>query len=112
MNVSKELQDKIFEVIEIAKTTGKVKKGTNEATKVIERGIAKLVVVASDVNPPEVTMHIEPLCREKGIPCVHVDKKEELGSAAGLQRPTSSVAVVSEGEAKDQLKEVLEKLKK
>ena len=112
MNVSKELQDKVFEVIEIAKTTGKVKKGTNEATKAIERGIAKLVVVAKDVNPPEVTMHIEPLCKEKDIPCVNVDKKEELGTAAGLQRPTSSVAIINEGEAKNQLKEVLSQLKK
>jgi|SRR3989338_5212557 len=112
MDISKELQDRVFEVIEIAKTTGKIKKGTNEATKAIERGIAKLVVVAKDVNPPEVTMHLEPLCKEKEIPCVNVDKRDELGTAAGLQRPASCIAVISEGEAKDQLKEVLSKINK
>ncbi len=111
MDVPKELQEKVFEIIEIAKTTGKLKKGTNEATKIIERGLAKLVVVAKDVNPPEVIMHFEPLCKEKEVKCVHVDSKEELGTAAGIQRPTSAVAVVQEGEAKEQLKEVLEKLK-
>ena len=112
MDVSKELQDKVLEIIEIAKTTAKVRKGTNETTKAVERGIAKIVVVAKDVNPKEVIMHIEPLCKEKEVPCINVDKREDLGTAAGLARPSSSVAVVNEGEAKDQLKQVLNELKK
>jgi len=53
IEVPKELVDKIYEVIETAKTTGKVIKGTNETTKAIERGKAKLVVIAKDVSPPE-----------------------------------------------------------
>ena len=35
--VPKELVDKVYEAIEVAKATGKIKKGTNEATKVIEK---------------------------------------------------------------------------
>ena len=103
MDISKELQDKVFEVIEIAKTTGKVKKGTNESTKVIERGIAKLVVVAKDVNPPEVTMHLEPLCKEKGITCVEVDKKDKLGISVGLSIGCSSAAIIDAGDAEKDL---------
>ena len=56
----KELVDKVYEAIEVAKATGKIRKGTNEATKVIEKGQAKLVAIAKDVNPPEITMHIPP----------------------------------------------------
>jgi large subunit ribosomal protein L7Ae len=90
-------QEKAYESIELAKKTGKVKKGTNEVTKTVERGIAKLVVVAKDISPAEVIMHLKPLCEEKGIPFVEVDSKEELGAAAGLQVSTSAVAVVQEG---------------
>ncbi len=108
---SKEMQDKALEVVEAAKTTGKIRKGVNEATKAIERGSAKLVLIAKDVNPAEITMHMQPLCKEKNIPLVEVSSKEELGTAAGLAVPTAAVAVVDEGEGKKILKDILLKLK-
>lgn len=105
-----ELSEKVFESIEIAKTTGKIKKGTNEVTKAIEKGIAKLVIVAKDVNPPEVIMHLPLLAKEKGIPCVTVESREELGAAAGLAVPSGSVAIVQEGEAKKLVQEIVSQL--
>ena len=48
----KELSDKAYSVAEIARDSGKVKKGTNEVTKIIERGEAALVIMAVDVEPP------------------------------------------------------------
>lgn len=109
--VSKEIQDKALELVESAKSTGKIKKGVNEATKAIERGIAKLVLVAKDVNPAEIILHLTPLCQEKSIPLVEVPSKEELGTAAGLAVSTVAVAVVDEGEGKKLLKDILLKLK-
>jgi len=106
--VSKEIQNKAYEAIELAKKTGKIKKGVNEATKAIEKNFAKLVVVASNVNPKEVIMHLKPLCEEKKIPYIEVNSKEELGAAAGLNVATSAVAIVKEGESK----ELIEELKK
>lgn len=111
MEVSKELQDKALELVEAAKTTGKIKKGVNETTKAIERGVAKLVLVAKDVSPAEITMHIAPLSKEKNIPLIEVPSKEELGTAAGLGVSTAAVAVVDEGEGKKILKEILLKFK-
>ena len=108
---SKEVIDKVYEAIEVAKTTGKIRKGTNETTKVIEKGTAKLVVIAKDISPPEITMHIPLLAQEKGVPCVQVPSKEELGAAAGLDVPTGSVAIVQEGEAKQLIKEISESMK-
>ncbi|MBT3691169.1 50S ribosomal protein L7ae [Candidatus Woesearchaeota archaeon] len=90
-------QEKAYESIELAKKTGKIKKGTNEVTKSVERGVAKLVAVAKDISPQEIIMHLKPLCEEKSIPFVEVDSKEELGAAAGLQVSTSAVAVIQEG---------------
>ncbi len=100
----KEIVNKAYEAVEIARNTGKIKKGINETTKVIERGMAKLVVIAKDVNPQEVIMHLPLLCEEKNVPFVIVPSKEDLGAAAGLQVGTSSVVVVQEGDAKDLIK--------
>ncbi len=105
-------EDKIFEIVELAKSTGKVKKGANEVTKVVERGDAKLVIVAKDVNPPEVVMHLKPLCQEKNIPFLEVNSKDDLGSAAGIERSTSAVAVINEGEAKKLMQELSKEDKK
>ena len=109
--VSKDLMDKVYEIIETAKATGKIKKGTNETTKAIERGKAKLIAIAKDVNPPEITMHIPIIAEEKNIPCFTVPSKEELGAAAGIQVGTGSVAVIEEGEAKNLIKQLLTKVK-
>jgi len=91
---------KVLEIIEIARTSGKIRKGANEATKAIEKGEAKLVVFAADVNPKEIVMHLPLLCKEKNILCVQITKKDDLGAAAGLAVGTAAVAVVKEGEAK------------
>lgn len=98
--------ERALEAIELAKTSGKLKKGTNEVTKSIERGTAKLVVYAKDVTPPEVVMHLPLLAKEKGVPCVEVKSKEELGTAAGIGVPTAAVAIIAEGDAKNIIKEL------
>ncbi|RLI97743.1 MAG: 50S ribosomal protein L7ae, partial [Candidatus Aenigmatarchaeota archaeon] len=63
--VPKDVLNKIYEAITIAKSTGKIRIGVNETTKAIERGTAKLVAIASDVTPEEVIMHLPVLCDEK-----------------------------------------------
>ena len=104
----KELIDKVYEAIEVAKATGKIRKGTNEATKIIEKGQAKLVVIAKDVNPQEIIMHLPVLCEEKEIPFVYVSSREELGNSAGLNVPTASVAIINEGDATHLVRELRE----
>ena len=101
--------NKAYEAVELAKKTGKIKKGINEVTKTIERGTAKLVVVAKDVSPQEIILHIKPLCEEKNIPCTEVPSREELGAAAGLRVPTSAISIVKEGETKEIIKSLSKK---
>tara|TARA_Y100000310_G_scaffold336483_1_gene421131 strand:+ start:2432 stop:2770 length:339 start_codon:yes stop_codon:yes gene_type:complete len=108
----KDTINKVYEAIEVAKATGKLKKGTNEVTKSIERGTAKLVAVAGDVEPKEITMHMPLLSEEKKILCVEVDSKEELGAAAGLPVGTAAVSITEEGEAKKIIAELSAKPKK
>jgi len=95
----------VYDIVEKAAKTGKVDKGVNEVTKAVERGVAKFVVVASDVDPKELTQHIPILCKEKEIKFEQVDSKEKLGISVGINRPTAAVAVLELGDAKlDSLK--------
>lgn len=89
----------VYEVIEKARKTGKIEKGINEVTKSVERGTAKLVVIAKDVSPKEIVQHIPTLCREKKILCEEVDSKEKLGISAGIKVACSAVAIIDAGEA-------------
>jgi len=90
----------VYDVVEKAAKTGKVDKGINEVTKAIERGVAKLVVYASDVNPKELTQHLPILAKEKGIKCIEADSKQKLGLAVGIGVATGAVAVIQPGDAK------------
>ena len=107
----KEVVPKAYEAVTVAKATGKIKKGINETTKAVERGVAKLVVMAEDVEPPEILMHIPELCKEKQVPFVYVPSKLELGKASGIEVPTSSIAISEEGEAKKVIAEIAGKVK-
>jgi len=100
------MSEKVYEAVELARKTGKVRKGCNEVTKEIERGTPKLVIIAKDVQPPEITMHLPLLCKEKEISYVEVDSKEQLGAAVGLPVGTAAVAIIQEGESKDILKQL------
>ena len=102
----------VYDIIEKARKTGKVEKGTNEVTKAIERGTAKLVAYASDVEPKEIVQHLPILCKEKGIPCVEADSKEKLGIATGLPVKASSVAIIELGDAKADFDGFVKSIKK
>lgn len=104
-----ELSTQALEAVEKAASTGKVAKGTNEVTKQIERGAAKLVLMAEDTSPEEILAHIPLLCDEKGVPFGYVALKQELGSAAGLSVATAAVAIVDPGASGELVEEVAKK---
>jgi large subunit ribosomal protein L7Ae len=89
----------IYQILEKVKKTGKIEKGTNEVTKAIERGTAKLVVYAGDVEPKEIVAHLPVLCKEKGIKCVEAESKQKLGISVGLPVSASSIVVIEAGDA-------------
>lgn len=106
----KEIADKTYQAVEIAKDTGRVRRGTNETTKSIERGEANLVVIAEDVEPEEVVMHLPVICEEKRVPYVYVPGKRELGKAAGLEVPCAAVAIEKAGNASELVSEIVSKV--
>ncbi len=108
--VSKEVADAAYEALQIASKTGTVRKGTNETTKAVERGQAKLVVIAEDVDPPEVVAHLPLLCEERKIPYVFVPSKEKLGDAVGIDVSAASACIVNEGDAGGLIKEIVKRV--
>lgn len=106
----KELQDAAYEALQIAARTGKVKRGTNETTKAIERAQAKLVIIAENVEPPEVVAHLPILCEERKIPYVFVPEKEKIGSALGIDVPAASASITESGDAAGLIKEIVTRL--
>jgi len=77
-----------------------VKKGANEVTKAITRTqredenypTVKLVIIAEDVSPPEITYHLPNQAREANIPFVVVPSQDKLGEAINIRR-TACVAI-------------------
>lgn len=102
-SVPRELQDRVLQVVEKAAKDRKVRVGVNEVTKMIERGQAKFVVVAQDVSPQEIVLHLPVLCKEKNVPFGMVSTKKQLGEKAGLKVGASAVVVLDEGESKKDL---------
>jgi len=106
----KEIQEKALQAIEMAKDTGRLRKGSNEATKAVEKTGAELVVIAEDVDPPEVVMHLPMLCKEKKIPYVFVSEKKALGKSAGLDVPCAAIAIEKAGSASSVVDEIVAKM--
>ena len=106
----KEVQDLAYDLVEKARDTGKISKGANEVTKQVERGQAKLVIMAEDITPEEILAHMPILCEEKNIPYAYVPSKDELGSAAGLHVSTAAIAVLNTGKDKNSLETLVKKI--
>jgi large subunit ribosomal protein L7Ae len=106
--VPKEMSDKAYQLVQIAKDSGKLRKGTNESTKAIERAVAKLVLIAEDVDPPQVVAHLPILCEERKISYLFVPSKLELGRAAGIDVGCAAISVLDGGEGAKTLKELID----
>ena len=90
-----DIKDSVFELVKLVgkEGNGTVKKGANEVTKCAERQTALMVVMAEDVNPPELLAHIPMICKEKNIPFIYVVSQEYLAEYSGMSRGTKTAAI-------------------
>ncbi len=102
----KDLVNAIYEAVRLAKQSGMVRKGTNETTKAIERGISKLVIIAEDVEPPEVVAHLPILCDERTSKYVFVPSKKDLGNALGIEVGSAAATIIDAGESQQILDQI------
>ncbi len=108
--VSKEVSNKALEAIRVARQGGSVKKGVNEVTKSIERNMSSLVIIAEDVEPEEVVMHLPTLCEQRKIAYVYVPTKLALGQALGINVPCTAASIDKAAGADGMVKEVISKV--
>eukprot|EP00798_Chlamydomonas_sp_ICE-L_P025260 gene25260-10909_t len=103
------LTNTILDIIQQAANYKQLKKGANEATKTLNRGISEFVVMAADTEPIEILLHLPLLAEDKNVPYVFVPSKAALGRACGVSRPVISCSVTTnEG---SQLKSQIQTLK-
>ena len=108
--VPEDLVSPIYEALRVAHQSGKVKKGTNEVTKAIERGISKLVIIAEDVEPPEVVAHLPILCEEHGAAYAFVPSRQELGKALGIDVTSAAASIIDAGDAQHIVDQIIASL--
>ena len=60
-----ELTVAILDLVQQASNYKQLKKGANEATKTLNRGITDLIIMAADTEPLEILLHLPLLCEDK-----------------------------------------------
>ncbi|KAJ7087794.1 50S ribosomal protein L30e-like protein [Mycena epipterygia] len=90
-----DLTNSILELVQQAGQYKQLKKGANEATKTLNRGIAEFIVLTADTEPLEILLHLPLLCEEKNVPYIFVQSKAALGRACGVTRPVISASVTT-----------------
>ncbi|KAI6184508.1 Ribonucloprotein [Aphelenchoides bicaudatus] len=104
-----QLSQKILDLVQQALNYKQLRKGANEVTKTLNRGIAEVVVLAADAEPLEIILHLPLLCEDKNVPYVFVRSKAALGRACGVTRPVVAASITqNEG---SQLKSSIQSVK-
>ncbi len=85
----------ILDMVQQASNYRQLRKGANEVTKTLNRGIAEFIVMAADAEPIEILMHLPLLCEDKNVPYVFVPSKVALGRACGVSRPVVACSVTA-----------------
>ncbi len=98
VEIPEKLQTKTLDLIKgVVESEGTLKKGMNETTKAIERGLAQLVVIAGDISPAEIVMHIPAIASEKKVPYIFINTRADLGKAVGMTISCSTLAITRLG---------------
>lgn len=88
----------ILRLVQEAKNYKQLRKGANEVTKTLNRGIAEFIVMAADAEPLEILLHLPLLCEDKNVAYVFVRSKQALGRACGVSRSVIACSVtINEG---------------
>jgi U4/U6 small nuclear ribonucleoprotein SNU13 len=108
------LSQQILDIIQQASHYRQLKKGANEATKTLNRGISEFIVLAADTEPLEILLHLPLLCEDKNVPYVFVPSKIALGRACGVSRAVISASVTSNeaSELQGQIRGIKDKIER
>ena len=108
------LTSSILDLVQQANNYKQLKKGANEATKTLNRGITELIILAADTEPLAILLHLPLLCEDKNVPYVFVPSRVALGRACGVSRSVISCSILSNesSQIKSQLNAVKDQIEK
>jgi large subunit ribosomal protein L7Ae len=110
--VPPEIAQLTYEAVKLAHETGRVKRGVREVTRWLEKNRgAILVIIAEDVDPPDLVAHLPFLCEERGVPYIYVPSREVLGRVMDIKQ-ASCAAIVNPGQADNHVYQILVWLEK
>ena len=92
------LTKKLLDLVQQSCNYKQLRKGANEATKTLNRGISEFIVKAANAEPLETILHLPLLCEDKNGPHMFVHSKKALEHACGISRPVIPCSVtIKEG---------------
>ncbi|KAL8388058.1 hypothetical protein RB595_009483 [Gaeumannomyces hyphopodioides] len=107
------VQKKVLKAVKKATKKSALLRGVKEVNKALRKAPTKsastteipgVVVIAGDISPAEVIMHLPVYCEERNVPYIFVPSRAELGAAAKTKRPTSVVMLLAQGRKRDAAK--------
>jgi len=104
-----DLTNQLLDLVQQASNYKQLKRGANEATKALNRGIAEIVIMAADTAPLELVLHLVLLAEDKNVVYIFTGSKAALGRACGVSRPVIAAAITT-NEARE-LQSQIEKIK-
>jgi len=106
----KDLTKKLLNLVQQAAAMKRLKKGANEATKTLNRGISELIIIAADTEPLEIVLHLPLLCEDKNVPYVFVPSKVDIGKSAGTTRNVVACSITVHTDKRNPKNERIETL--
>ncbi|MGG1662235.1 50S ribosomal protein L7ae-like protein [Brevibacillus sp. NRS-1366] len=70
--------------------------GIKQTIKAVEHQQVEAVYIAVDADK-RLTQKVELLCKEKGVPVIHVDSMRRLGKACGIEVGAATAAIKKSG---------------
>jgi len=87
------LTQELLDLLQAATHHRQTKKGANEVTKALNRGVCEIAILAADTQPLAILLHLPLLSEDKGVPYVYVPSKLMLGRACGVSRPVIAASI-------------------
>jgi len=108
------LNTELLDLVQQSSHARLLKKGANEATKTLNRGIAEIIILAADCAPLSILLHLPLLCEDKNVPYVFIDSKIALGRACGVSRSViaASITTNESSELMGQIRSVKDKIER
>lgn len=94
-----------------AKKRPEIKFGIQRVTRLIESGRAKLVMIAHDVDPIEITLWLPTLCHKLDVPYCIVKGKAALGRLVGMKTATCLAFTTTRSDDKARFDKLLDSIR-